>query len=534
MRLSILNRIALITAIALIGLIIPSVSPVNAQALGSDYVWNYEATNIYDDQALHYEFTDLEDTVNYIFTLESLSYDNVTTGVIATCTPIRDLTLDTGTLFAYLTNTGSSDYCNAPQNYSFGPFRVTDQFGQVLGTHFVAPAPFQPDWETTGYNNAFEKQVVGKSQIPPQDANGLASDPLMLRSVVNRLDTRNAWTLLHYRVDITDYIASDVDRFILVYDMNGDFHYTYSLQDFVAYNRREIGGSPISLSSEDYQSFIVLNTLGNDLPFINKAQNTFAFSASSFDNPMESTLPIGVYEYFRVDGNPDPATSFQSIGESLLFVSSESEFYHVQITKNVLAPSRQVALRYYIRDCTVALQIPISTITDLGQALTVESGEETSCIRSRFITWTGNSVDSSNTVVASRDILSSIIQSDGYDVLFDFTVWQVFQRTGYTIQTITPVNTIDTATDFFDALGLRSDVGTIVMFTIGIVAIMSLIGGISIFLSTPVPPFIYYLGYLAVGGMMIVLDFQTLLFYTLFGMGILAGAFMVWSQKQNA
>lgn len=438
------------------------VMPVPVHAAPQDYGWAYDTTNVYTNYGLFYEFDTLDSATQYTFTAQWTD-DNGN---------VRDEIASTIIGPGVTTGTFAVPFTNWPDLY--GPVRVVDQFGQVLGHHFVAPE-VGDEWDNSGTNTQLEKQVIGDGVYESLNAAGYHHDPdsfAFFTQVGN-------YVLLHYRLAT----EPPTDRFLSIYDIQTHSELlTFDLDEFYAYN--EGGAENIDFSR---LSFVVLNTAGTVLPFIDQTQDQLSF-LSSYDNPHTATVPAGVYEYARYTGSG----TLQSFGESVWLVSS--------------APANEytISLRYpsieengdqcaFLSQATSAVwdDYPDQTLSDssVGDISTTDF----EYAASRKECWDGGVVaDSPATVTWSWQAFSLIESIDPAD-------FAISVSSTYEIVAAADVDAIVTIGNGLKAFGLDSVIGN----TLAMIGAMLLV----MFFTKNV--LVSIITFLAVGGAFILLGFAS-------------------------
>lgn len=294
------------------------------------YDWAYNSTNVYKSGSLLYVLGDggtatvgMDINVTYSFEFQRLNNAGQVQETFATRIVGPGQTAYSMVIF-------SNEW---PSGANF-PFRVVDNYGQVLGHHFLAAAPHE-DWATSGGNNG-EDDKVGIGDVPYYPIN---ADGWHHRSDSHEAVTTSSgdYTFLHYRGDFSGPVTDNVE----LYDIpGGNLVATFSLQEMFDYNRHESG--VLGVSAEE-NSFIVLTRDGKTPVWINKDQNDHAFGSTTVDNPMEFSIGTGVYQYIKADSVSAPI----AYGESVWIVSQSTvdwEWELSVISSPVSAGSEQTAV----------------------------------------------------------------------------------------------------------------------------------------------------------------------------------------------
>ncbi len=315
----------------LLGLVFTS-STVSAQV--EDYTFSYSSTNVYVSQSLTYTISALDASTEYRFSLYIMRRDlpAIVESIVQTqsCTGSTSCTIGFKLFELVPTNT-------------FAPAQVRDNFGQLLGEHFLAPGVDIAPWATNQQNPADEKTVISEGARPLfAAALGVNHFELLVENGERIITTIGDYTLMHYRTSLADYQNEFIE--INVASAASDSQAYFHVEEFVEYNRHS---SNPSISSQNIHSFIVLNTSGVLPVFVDQAQNA-AFTGL-YDNPHTLTMGTGIYNYARLDG----AASVKSYGESVWIVSSRKPDWtstvrpSIGITRNQVVTLRAVEQAVY-------------------------------------------------------------------------------------------------------------------------------------------------------------------------------------------
>lgn len=275
-----------------------------ASAAVQDYTSSYSSTNMYVSQRLTYTLSGLDAGTEYTWSLQMMRIDFPSavdfTAQTLSCTGSTSCSLHFN-LYEILPTT------------AFGPARVLDNFGQVIGEHFFSPGVDIAPWATDQQNPADEKTVISNGARPLFTAAlGVNHFELLGGEVGNRIITTvGSYTLLHYRTSLADYQDERIE--INVASAASDTQARFDVEEFVEYNRHS---SNPSISSQNIHSFVVLNTDGVRPIFVNQLQDA-AFSGN-FDNPHTLTMSPGMFNYARLTG----AGAVKSYGESVWMVTT--------------------------------------------------------------------------------------------------------------------------------------------------------------------------------------------------------------------
>lgn len=306
--------IALVAAIIIAVGMLPN-ERVSAQD-PANYTWEYGATNFYtDDAILAYQFTGLDSATDYVWQWQGLNFDGSVAQAIG---QPKFFSGGTGVIVQWKGEDGDFDYGAANQDREDntvsligertwrGPARVIDNQGNILGTHFMWPGCSDalsnscglgvaaPDWNVTGTaNNSLTNRFgVGMDfNLHDENVDGWFHEVDRPGAVTTPV---GEWTLLHYRISAAP--GFDELRF---YNLNSStILLNLELQDFIDYNT-DVNNALLT-PWHVTESFIVLNTAGTALRFINQVQEIASFkSPGAGDNPFIALFQKGAYDYER-------------------------------------------------------------------------------------------------------------------------------------------------------------------------------------------------------------------------------------------
>lgn len=271
-----MNRIK-IAAVALIAAVLAVVSNVadspDASASPANYDWTTSAINFYTDNTILYEFSGLDTTAAYSWFVETTDDYGAVIERIGTHTSV-------GSAIHTWFHGNSINDSRWPANYT-GPMRVVDNYGNVLGRHYITPPP-GADWETSdGDTDQGLKQSPGNTEhggacaAPPYwalnpDGYHHSYNPC---SVQVHKSWPSSYFLLHFRLDVAEYGDGDLITFSPVGDTSQEV--AFNLDSIIDYNHDS--DWPGGMSEVNTQSFVVVNTGDRELPFIDytKSENAF-------------------------------------------------------------------------------------------------------------------------------------------------------------------------------------------------------------------------------------------------------------------
>lgn len=332
-----MNRVRfalMVAAMAAVGVVFGGVNSRDAHASPANYDWATSAINFYTDNTILYEFSGLDTTAGYAWFIELTDDFGVPFQRIGTHTSVGSAT---ATWF-HGNDVNSSQW---PQNYT-GPMRVVDNYGNVLGQHFMAPRP-NDDWATS---DGVTPDGLKQSPANTEHAGVCAAPPYWALNVDGYHHSYNpcsvtvtkswpsSYFLLHFRLDVADYGDDDVITFSPLGTV--DHEVGFNLDHIIDYNTDEdwTGG----LSEVNTWSFVVVNTGDRELPFIDYEESESAFDPTDglvFDrdphkasyNPLAAftAFDYGAYSCQRLTSG----FIWQSDCESVILVSR-----HIPLVRN--------------------------------------------------------------------------------------------------------------------------------------------------------------------------------------------------------
>lgn len=288
-----MKRVAFILMIAVTLMAISQYSPRNADAQTIPYTFEYNATNFYNGATLVYEFPALDNTQVYNWGL--FTADPVTGN------PLSYLGFRSLSFVASGTIQFTQEFW--PENYT-GPIVVRDLLRQAtLGRHFVSrivPAP----WFSSSGNTALNDKQAPGPLITTGDCRSAPYQPINVSGWSHSgvpcasLTQVGGYGLLHYQIDPTYVGPSDIAiRFFNV--PNSTAVLTIDIDDIIAY--QVTSGYSLGFQIEAAYSFMVVNTTGNPLPFVDNVVGNAAFTSSSSFNPLRAEFAPGAYNCRRDD-----------------------------------------------------------------------------------------------------------------------------------------------------------------------------------------------------------------------------------------
>lgn len=314
-----LRKILFVSLLLAIGFV-ANTGGVSAQA-AANYTVEFGAVNLYsNDGHLEYYFSGLDTNTDYIWLLQGIDENGSPLEALET----KFFSGGTTATIVWEGDKGAFDRGNG--TLYTGPARVIDNFGNTFGPHFLAPGCSQNFlWECgedfvwndngTAVNGPTDRFVVGdRANTELVNVDGYFhnyNEPWIYTTLVGE------YTLLHYRCPPGGGgCGTDELRFHSLDDPA--VTHRFEIQNFIDYNT-DVNTSVLT-PWFPYQSYVVLNTAGTILPFINKVQNNNAFNnVSAGDNPHEATFAKGAYDYTHNLA----ADNWVSDGESVFLVTAE-------------------------------------------------------------------------------------------------------------------------------------------------------------------------------------------------------------------
>lgn len=337
-----IRRILPILLVAMLIGITSMYAPKPAHA-AVNYTWSYDFTNVYNTNVITYSFSGLDSATTYRWDLflvdpvtgqptQSVGFQTFTGG-----------TSDSPVYFGGVNFSTPAGTPNFPDGY-VGPVAIVDSNGTVLGRHFVTTLPTyltttDSQWFDSGAGNTTigERQVVGGLQDQGTCRNPVynefnSSGWLHDYTVCGVATVTNGYAILHYQVTAAYDPASDDDDIIFYRVPTSTVAISISVNALIDY-QQTAAYTPGSI----FYSFVVLNTSGRTLPFIdnNRASNAFG----TVGNPMLGAFLPGIYNYSRYDSG----SSWVSDGESVFVVTDDPSLNEWSVT----AGTDQIAMGGY-------------------------------------------------------------------------------------------------------------------------------------------------------------------------------------------
>lgn len=298
--------ISLILTLAILTLSVP-LYPSPAKAAPQDYTYTYNLTNLYANYPLVYLFEDLTADVEYTWNIQRVGLDGSPQDIIGSITRTPAVA-DAGLSGFVFTNFPDVDT----------PFRVTDNFGRILGRHFLARnISTSAYWNTAGANELVDRTEIRRLganfSSTLVDNNGQAIDGLAccydtmgVQDISQYVSNTGDFLLIHYNID-----PSVTESVLEIRSLtNATLAFRTNMLEVVDYN---LGDGYLFSTGLEYKDFIVLSTVGQETngyvstqgcPFCDPLLAVAKFPTSSI--PMYSTLGNDFYECARIN---DESTS---------------------------------------------------------------------------------------------------------------------------------------------------------------------------------------------------------------------------------
>ena len=282
--LNVTSRLAVVILLAYLFFLTGS----TASADPYDYDYTYSFTNIYWDDEIDYDFTNLSATSTYTWTVQALSSDGSVRRTIKVDTAVEVVT-------AHFVIGG----------VTVGPIRVIDNFGKILGYHYIVPGPLNSDFYDDCLDRDFGDRIVAVIYLHQfTDVACSESTQYHQQSIADTSVTYGGYLLLHYAMDT----LAEEDTVIVIHDLGATTDTpiaTISLYDAECY-LDDIGSN-----------YFPLATAGS-LPFVD--HDAFDSCWVNGDNPTTLVLPVGAYEYAKIYDNDTTPDSYA--GESTFIVTA--------------------------------------------------------------------------------------------------------------------------------------------------------------------------------------------------------------------
>lgn len=259
-------------AIVLISLSLFFISTTKTNAQISEYTFAYNLTNFYSTQTLIYDFANLDASHLYFFRVEF--YDIETNNF-------------RGLHQLWIAGEGSTTARRLAFNwplFEYNAVRVVDEFGNVLGRHFIAPLPLASNsWaDSEAHAGRFLKTSIGN--LPQISTNsGLLHIDNLPQEVTTQLGD---FILVHYRAD---FESSPLNQTLRITRIGGGITINLDMDAIIASNTHPDFDWGIEFPDgiTNFFSFILLSTDCNFVKF------PFSLCLTIED--------LGVYEYARLD-----------------------------------------------------------------------------------------------------------------------------------------------------------------------------------------------------------------------------------------
>ncbi len=300
----------------------------NARAGITDYTVNWNITNFYDTDTLAFVFTGLDVSSSYRWTVQMVDTNNGEPFIdVGHYTHVPGTASD-----GFIIGPGSSPILTSLGDWPFeftGPVQVKDNWGQIIFKGFLAPHPdlyFPGAWESGTGNNAYvDKVVAGRATHVSPVFNAVYNDVNAdgWHYQKNRFSGNSIivddFGLMHFNLDCATFVAGGytTERF-KIYTFAGTEIADIHLNELLNYQQQDTAWPPASCTasnSSQFESFVVLNTSGDELPFINNTRANLIFTAGA--NPHTLDIAPGAY-YIQ---KRDAADAHVADGEAPLLIT---------------------------------------------------------------------------------------------------------------------------------------------------------------------------------------------------------------------
>lgn len=294
-----------------------------------NYTHSYDFVNRYNTEQIQYSFSGLIATTTYtwsVYTVSTATGELLSSFGTFISTPDDRSGSPTDEVFTF----GGVDFSTAigtivyPTGYS-GPIAVVDtETGTIIGRHFIVELPTfitTPDsqWLDGGAGNTTlgERQVIGPTRFTGDCRNPVynefnADGWLHSGNPCSVTTVNNGFAILHYQMAAAYDPASDDDDIIFYRVPTSDVEFTLPINDLIDF-QQTAAYTPGVIQD----NFIVINTSGRLLPFLDNTRCAQAFSNA--ENPCISGFNPGVFNYSRYTDAP----AWVSDGESVWIVTSD-------------------------------------------------------------------------------------------------------------------------------------------------------------------------------------------------------------------
>ncbi len=353
------------------------------------YDTTWTRTNLYDLEFLSFEFTNLDVTQQYVFTLQAL---DINTG-------FPSINLDSVILGPGVT-TEFAVFNYFEGSWPVGshfPVQLIDNFGQVVSKHFITPF-YHDDWITNGAVLTDDKQALGGAVYHPFNPSsyqheaslevgqsegfgltptyttaggfGLKTDYPRLSIVTNV----GEFGILHYQTE--DPLVSGTDKIQIRNISTGVLLAEFILSELECYSQV----NPLGFWSTNTYTLLPLTTDGIQPGWVDPGYLSSCFVNST--DPSTLTVAPGAYSYGRVTSGDVLIDE----GESVWLVTTDPNRQEWQITPRVETLREGREQRLDRRQITQAIHdaFPLQEITD-DTPVTIDSTNYTfATFRSSF------------------------------------------------------------------------------------------------------------------------------------------------------
>lgn len=457
-----------------------------------DYTYSHTKRNMYQDEVLILNFSALTPTQVYSISAQRLDLLGNVLDIIET----DFFTNLTSTQLIW--NTGNSDLPLGTY-----PFRIIDNFGNVLSYHFMAPAPLRLDWNADTTNTlANHKQGMIAAPYIVENVDGW-------HRVMDEAFSMTAYgniTLFHYTATSTastdEFRFRDLDTLVTTK--------IFSVAEFIDYNEDSAFADPNAA-----KAYVVFNTDGHELEFIDKEASQAAFISGN-DNPHTLTIPQGVYDYPRFMSSG----SYLSFGQSVWIVSEApigGQEYQFTREKQSLPQSDTQVLNFLQFSPSVHTDYPLQRLTDSNLGTVDDTDYE--YVKNRVYTFVvSNTLGTATLTWIWQAVGMSVPSIDPFQFRFQET--QTYVITALATLNDTPEEHIG---GFLNLLALNSPLGHLIAMLSSMLLAFYGISKLKMLPQTGKLT-LQSLAYVAVGLMFILSGYSTTLVEIIWG----AGAFFIF------
>jgi len=456
-----------------------------------DYAYNFQ--NIYDNNVLIYDLTNLDVTQQYTFTLQAIDIDNG---------------FPTANLHSQIIGPGVAVATVAYGQFlgswplgSHFPMQVVDNFDQILGEHFITPGyAIAGAWDSVGGAVAVDdKQALVGAIYNPRNAAlyqhesdlFLVPFPIYVTDSGFHLDTQYPKTsivsklgdyiTLHYQretpfVETTDKIQiKDIATDAVIAE--------FVLSELDCFSKFDPG----AVFGENRFAYIVLTTDGIIPSWMDEDRINTCFSAST--DPSSLSVPDSAYSYGRVT----TVDVLKDEGESVWIQSVDpaGTEWDLRVTLETVREGSDQRINRIQYTSAAHDGFPVQNITDTGVGAIDSTNYAFARFRSGFYSPDFNSPTIVTWNLQALDLRFGQVVAD-----FPLEISESFRMVGL----LAPRSRTESITDAFTQFNLDNDLGGL------IVLLISTFLAFSLAFALKAPGLLYVLFYLIIVGVLIIME----------------------------